>query len=125
MSFDLQEYMRRYRQRPDVKKKRLEQGRCYRRSERGKNAHRKQYRAVIEARRNFVNRIKEGKPCADCRNTFPPVCMDFDHLREKHKSIADMICQRCSEEVILREIEKCDLVCACCHRIRTERRQRC
>ena len=48
--------------------------------------------------------------------------MDFDHRDRKTKltNINRMINYRSySKEKILEEIEKCDLVCANCHRIRT------
>lgn len=61
--------------------------------------------------------LKEGKPCADCGGVFPPVCMDFDHVRgEKLCNVAKMGTYAWSR--VLEEIAKCDLVCANCHRIR-------
>ncbi len=49
--------------------------------------------------------------------------MDFDHLGAKTKSVAMMVAQSYKLELILEEIKKCEVVCACCHRIRTERRK--
>ena len=68
----------------------------------------------------WVTRLKIGKPCMDCQHMFPPCCMDFDHRPgvEKCFSVAEGA-QRASRASILAEIEKCDLVCANCHRIRT------
>jgi hypothetical protein len=59
----------------------------------------------------------------DCGNTFPPVCMDFDHRDADSKSfnIASRI--QLSIEKLAAEIAKCDLVCSNCHRIRTSGRQ--
>jgi len=66
--------------------------------------------------------LKAG-PCADCRHKFPPECMDWDHVRGR--KLADVGTLRCRvRDVILKEIAKCDLVCANCHRIRTTRRKR-
>lgn len=72
--------------------------------------------------RAAVAALEEG-PCADCGQTFDPVCMDFDHRpnEPKVKSIARMIGDGHSMATIRLEIEKCDLVCANCHRIRTHR----
>lgn len=70
----------------------------------------------------FVDRIKQ-KPCADCNGEFAAVCMDFDHLGDKTNAISSMVLHGCSKETILREIAKCELVCANCHRIRTLRRR--
>jgi len=75
--------------------------------------------------REFLNALKSSTPCADCKNKFRPECMDFDHLPGK-KKIRD-IAQMCSGWVSLRaikqEIKKCELVCACCHRTRTQNRR--
>ena len=66
----------------------------------------------------------KSKPCLDCQKKFPPVCMDFDHVRgEKIDNIGSMVIACTKETTILNEIEKCELVCANCHRIRTETRR--
>lgn len=70
-----------------------------------------------EARRNWVN-LKKAAPCKDCGGTFPPVCMDFDHLGDKSFEIAKHYA-RVGIKRLEQEIAKCDLVCANCHRIRT------
>lgn len=63
-------------------------------------------------------------PCADCRRTLDPVCMDFDHRpgTKKLGSVSSLIWA--GLQVVLREIAKCDLVCANCHRLRTHTRRR-
>ena len=71
------------------------------------------------AYRILVDALKVG-PCLDCGQSFPPECMDFDHVRgEKLFGIGQMG-QR-QQHFILAEIAKCDLVCANCHRIRTRK----
>lgn len=66
---------------------------------------------------------KESRPCMDCGQYFPAVCMDFDHRDPKQKrfSISNDIARLW--EKTLEEIAKCDLVCANCHRIRTHNRK--
>lgn len=68
-----------------------------------------------------VDAIKEGRPCMDCGNVFPPCVMDFDHRDPTQKVGGISTMTRCTRSMaaILQEIEKCDLVCANCHRIRT------
>jgi hypothetical protein len=69
----------------------------------------------------FHTRLNELKssPCADCRRQFLPVAMDFDHVRgTKFRMVSTMV--NYSWERVLNEISKCDLVCACCHRQRTQ-----
>lgn len=49
--------------------------------------------------------------------------MDFDHVRGvKFRTITAMLGY--ARERILTEIAKCDLVCACCHRLRTASRRK-
>lgn len=61
-------------------------------------------------------------PCFDCGNSFPPVCMDFD-LRDGEAKLFTISsnCHR-ARPVLVAEISKCDIVCACCHRLRTQKR---
>lgn len=72
--------------------------------------------------RSVVNSAK-SKPCADCNQTFPAVCMDFDHLGNKEDCIGTMVSHGRPLLVILEEINKCEVVCSNCHRLRTARRQ--
>jgi hypothetical protein len=60
-------------------------------------------------------------PCMDCGLNFPPVCMDFDHrnLKTKLRNVSAMRGGALSEKKIRDEIAKCDVVCACCHRLRS------
>lgn len=67
----------------------------------------------------FVRSFKEGKPCADCGNVYHPFVMDFDHLYDKVRDISQMARRGASEESLLNEMAKCELVCANCHRMRT------
>jgi hypothetical protein len=60
-------------------------------------------------------------PCVDCGGT-DPIVLEFDHLRDKHFDISPSLHGR-KWQTILDEIEKCDVVCANCHRRRTGRRR--
>jgi hypothetical protein len=60
-------------------------------------------------------------PCVDCGES-DPVVLDFDHLRDKSFAVAEVLTYR-RWDVILEEIEKCDVVCANCHRRRTAARR--
>ena len=77
-------------------------------------------RAKRGFKRKVISRIKAG-PCADCGNTFPSAAMDFDHRdpATKEFEIGDMAACTSSWERLMAEIDKCDLVCSNCHRIRT------
>src|SRR5206468_1660930 len=59
-------------------------------------------------------------PCVDCGEEDVEV-LEFDHLADKEFSIARGFRDR-TWEAVLREIAKCQVVCANCHRRRTARR---
>jgi hypothetical protein len=74
--------------------------------------------------REFLDDLK-NHPCVDCGNTFPPECMDFDHIPERGEklfNIGETWGGSYSKKRILAEVEKCELVCSNCHRMRTRQR---
>jgi len=75
---------------------------------------------VLSLRRQWLNSLKSGF-CADCAGTFPPEAMDFDHVSGVKTSDISRL-YGCRQERIEEELLKCVLVCACCHRVRTEER---
>ena len=79
-----------------------------------------QYMAQYRLRhREVVNALKR-KPCLDCGVSYLPCVMEFDHVRGKKEfDIAFAVSSNKSIDLILKEIIKCDLVCANCHRTRT------
>lgn len=71
----------------------------------------------------WMIRIK-SKPCSDCGLKFPVCCMDFDHARGTKKfNLGSMFAHHYSKKLIEKELKKCDLVCANCHRVRTRDRK--
>jgi len=102
----------------DISKRRACQRRYYSRNKsyfKSKNIRRR--KELI----NFVISFKQG-PCADCGVKYPYYVMDFDHRdnRVKLDNINQMVNYHSfSKEKILKEIQKCDLVCSNCHRVRT------
>lgn len=73
----------------------------------------------------LVVRGLKAFPCTDCGVQYPHYVMDFDH-REPEKKVAPISRFKSSTpmETLVAEIEKCDLVCANCHRERTHGRAR-
>lgn len=72
-------------------------------------------------KRALIRKYKEV-PCYDCYNSFPSFVMEFDHTRGKRKfSVAQGTSRGYAD--LLDEIQKCDVVCANCHRIRTHERK--
>jgi hypothetical protein len=76
------------------------------------------------AAKAWMNEIK-SKPCHDCGGVFAVCCMDFDHRdgTEKTYNVGSMFAHHYSIDLIKIELDKCDLVCANCHRIRTRDRR--
>lgn len=62
-----------------------------------------------------------GHPCTDCGRVYHWYVMDFDHRpgEVKRYKLSTMVNNGFSKEEILEEMEKCDFVCASCHRLRT------
>lgn len=66
--------------------------------------------------KDYLRKLKVTKGCADCGYNAHHAALDFDHVRgEKKFNIAGSW----GTIQCLREIEKCEVVCSNCHRIRT------
>ena len=68
--------------------------------------------------RTYIRNIKDV-PCTDCGKEFHWFAMDFDHLRDKDVELSLMQTNSYSLDRIKKEIAKCEVVCAVCHRLRT------
>jgi hypothetical protein len=66
--------------------------------------------------RAYVADLKSKTPCKDCGKIYHPAVMEFDHLGEKKFTISKT-CR--TWKSLFNEMEKCELVCANCHRLRT------
>jgi len=99
------------------KQKKLEYNRAYNHSPRGREVINKNARRKRAEKRERLQKLKD-KPCVDCGGKFPPVCMDFHHMGVKLFSIGQSL-SHSSWQALLKETEKCILLCANCHRIRT------
>ena len=76
------------------------------------------YRAAIDA---YLQATKSAvKFCPDCGEQKQWFQMDFDHVRGKKKfSLSRYHRFTQSINIVKEEVAKCDIVCACCHRLRT------
>ncbi len=109
--------------------------------ERNKNYQRAWYlknkdkqKAKIKARRKelsveirkLVREVKQEASCADCgySNAEFPETLDFDHLGDKKFGLGNAATSAYSIETVRKEMSKCEIVCAICHRIRTAKRKK-
>jgi len=81
-------------------------------------------RRSIEAKRENYRRFYEWlsqQSCVDCGES-DPVVLELDHVRgDKRDHVGKMLSDNRSWKTLLAEMEKCDVVCANCHRRRTAR----
>lgn len=106
----------RYRSKPDAREKQREYSNEY-----YKNNHLKQKAYYTNKVRNNKTKMLEykGHKCLDCGGQFHPVAMDFHHRdgTEKSDSLA-YLKKMIDWDRIKAELDKCDLLCSNCHRIR-------
>ena len=71
----------------------------------------------LRKRKELIDDIKRGRPCEICGHSFPPCAMDFHHKHKSEKSFNIGNAKGVPLETLMKEIQQCMLVCACCHRI--------
>jgi len=73
---------------------------------------------IIDNRKKLI-KFFEGKKCVDCGED-NLICLEFDHIKGKKRAdVARLLGGGWSFKSILKEIEKCEIVCANCHMKRT------
>ena len=77
--------------------------------------HNRKAKESRERRRALINELK-SEPCSICGASYPPYVMDFHHVDPASKEIAIGKKVTWKLDKLLREIEKCVLLCANCHR---------
>lgn len=79
-------------------------------------ARNKRVRAELQAK---LREYLSGKKCADC-GIGDIRCLEFDHIGEKNFGISQALSySQKSWDEILKEIAKCEIRCANCHRVKT------
>lgn len=68
----------------------------------------------------IVSFLKEHS-CAGCGET-DIIVLDFDHLKDKSRNISQMV-NKFSLQSLQREVSKCQVLCANCHRRKTAKDQ--
>jgi len=72
----------------------------------------------VKKRTQFIMDYLKNKKCVDCGEANPLV-LQFDHQRDKIKSVMHMVAHNYSLKKIKKEITKCQIRCANCHMIKT------
>ena len=78
-------------------------------------ANSKSYRAQAG---KYVYQYLSTHPCVDCGET-DPVVLEFHHLGNKEADVASLVGRGHSLEKIIKEIEKCEVLCGNCHKRKT------
>jgi hypothetical protein len=80
--------------------------------------HGTEYRTVAH---EYIWNYLLSHPCSSCGET-NPVVLEFHHVRgEKENDITHLVGRGSSLDSLIAEIEKCDILCANCHRILTSK----
>lgn len=69
----------------------------------------------------MVEDSKEGVPCKDCGVSYPGPVMEYDHVPGRGDKLFGLAALPLQVDAwtVRREMAKCDLLCANCHRLRT------
>lgn len=76
---------------------------------------------LIRINGEFLIAYLKQHPCVDCGER-DVIVLEFDHLRDKVADVSVLARGGYSIETIQKEIDKCEVVCANCHRRRTAKR---
>ena len=109
----------------------IEQRRAYDRAYHAKRTpEAKAKKLALQETRKLANTLairayKASKGCMDCGES-DPIVLELDHRErsEKKFAIADSSRVGMSLESLMKEAEKCDVVCANCHRRRTAKQMK-
>lgn len=84
----------------------------------------RQRKAARKRNMHFLIWWKGQKRCADCKKHYPHYVLDLDHVYGiKVDGLARFTSTARSAISMLKEISKCEVVCANCHRERTHQRR--
>lgn len=80
-----------------------------------KEKHHERVNKIRDRNRSFVRQYKIAMGCSRCSED-SWACLEFHHVTgEKEQTIARMSVNGYSIETLLKEIEKCEVLCANCH----------
>jgi hypothetical protein len=82
----------------------------------------KRKKKVILENRKMLFEFYKTHPCIDCGES-DPLVLELDHLRDKDECVSRAVGTGWSKERIIKEINKCVVRCANCHRRKTAKDQ--
>lgn len=85
--------------------------------ERRREYHYERNKKRTESIRNYIRELKSTLACIKCGENHPG-CLEFHHRNPKTKTIEISLCDRLGWSIkrIQKEIAKCDVLCANCHK---------
>ena len=75
------------------------------------------FRRWKKKRKIWFDQIKSKLSCKMCGENYP-ACLDFHHINLKDKTglVSRMFQRYMNKKLILKEIDKCEILCSNCHR---------
>lgn len=82
----------------------------------------KRNRVIIQKAQEYLGSYLITHPCVDCGET-DILVLEFDHVDKasKMENVSRIIRKGASLESLIKEVSKCDVRCANCHRRKTEK----
>ena len=74
------------------------------------------HKEMRQRRNDYINKVKLEKGCVKCGYNSHPAALDFNHIHPEEKLFSIASSYRSLEETA-KEIAKCEVLCANCHRI--------
>jgi hypothetical protein len=89
------------------------------RAESGEPLHRKPF---VDRNLRWILRQLDEASCVDC-GLRDPLVLEHDHIGEKRETVMTLVHGGFSRETIQKEIDRCEVRCVNCHRLRTSESQ--
>ena len=89
-----------------------------------KTKYKKDHKKVKQKQRIYYNKMKKraveylGGKCILCGSVFHSCCYDFHHKDPTQKETKLSAKLNCTFEIIKKELDKCELLCSNCHRLK-------
>jgi hypothetical protein len=71
----------------------------------------------IKKNKEYLANIKLEKGCSRCGYKLHPAALEFHHVEDKKYNISRSVRVGVSREALDKEIKKCIILCANCHRV--------